>query len=507
MHDDINGTIEINTIYNSAENNGHIEMTNIGDSINLTNSKSLIINVYDGFMLPLPQAGEVRTFDLFVENGGTLTLNEEGNVINAYNSGGDPNPFVEWSFNHETGVLTQTLIKNPDEVLDKVVNNPVQSQNIQNLSVETKQDILNIAANEGGAAANEALERFSNSDAVAIASAPTNLAVQDATQTVSNRASNISQPLQFIAPSTSEVTTNSLANTSGVSSGDEVYKYGAWISPFYGVNTQKSRAGQPGYKSSYYGGVLGVDSLIDDKTALGIAFSYIKTDIKHRDQNNGDKTKVNTFVLSGYGTYELSKEWFIQGVASVARSRVKNRELRREFGATRIAAADYNLTSWGAEILAGYNHKLTSNILLTPLFGFEYNRANKFSYRESGTNLQNLAVKGKAKNQLEAIVGAKIASVYDLEVKKEALTLLPEVHGNIRYGIIDPKLNIDIRQDGVNGALLVPRTAKQVRTVFNIGGSVTAKQNEKWEYLIGYDVRLADKYAAHQGTLKIRLNF
>lgn len=95
MHDDINGTIEINTIYNSAENNGHIEMTNIGDSINLTNSKSLIINVYDGFMLPLPQAGEVRTFDLFVENGGTLTLNEEGNVINAYNSGGDPNPFVE----------------------------------------------------------------------------------------------------------------------------------------------------------------------------------------------------------------------------------------------------------------------------------------------------------------------------------------------------------------------------------------------------------------------------
>ncbi len=496
VHDDPNGTITINTTFD-GESAGHIEMTQAGDSINLTNSKNLVINITDAPMTPLPEAGQTREVDMFVENGGTLTLNDEFTINNN-------NEFVNWTFDTDTGVLSQKLVDNPVEVLQQVVNNPAQTANLANLTPETATEILNIAANQGGGAASEAIERLTNSDAVAVATAPVNLAVQDATNVVSNRAERISQPLQFIAPIS---VSSSDPNIIGVSAGDEIHKYGAWVSPFYGTSRQKSRSGQPGYKSSYYGGVVGVDSLINDRTALGLAFSYIKTDIKHRDQNSGDRTKADSFILSGYGTYEITKEWFVQSVATIGRSKIKNREIRTEFGATNIASAYYNITSWGAELLTGYNQKVTKNMMVSPLFGLEFNRINGFSYRETGTNTQNLRVKHKAKNQLEAIIGARISGVHAFDIKQKHVTFVPEVHGNVRYGLINNKLSVDIRQDGVNTPALVRRTAKQVRLVYNVGGSITAKHNDKWEYSIGYDARLADKYIAHQGTLKLRVNF
>ena len=324
------------------------------------------------------------------------------------------------------------------------------------------------------------------------------------TQAVSKRAEKISQPLQFITPI---AVSSSDSRISGVAAGDAVAKYGAWVSPFCGISSQNSRGGQPGYKSSYYGGVFGFDSLINDETALGLALSYIKTDIKHKDKNAGDKTKADSFIVSAYGTYEITKEWFVQSVATFGHSKIKNREIRTEFGATNIAAADYNATSWGAEILTGYNQKIRDNVMFTLLFGLEFNRANGINYKETGTNTQNLAINRGSTNQLEAILGARISAVHAMDIYQKYVTFLPEIHGNARYGLLNNKLDIDIRQDGVSGPSLVPRTAKQARMVYNVGGSITAKYNDQWEYAIGYDARLADKYVAHQGTLNLRLNF
>ena len=253
--------------------------------------------------------------------------------------------------------------------------------------------------------------------------------------------------------------------------------------------------------------LFGFDSLINDETALGLALSYIKTDIKHKDKNAGDKTKADSFIVSAYGTYEITKEWFVQSVATFGHSKIKNREIRTEFGATNIAAADYNATSWGAEILTGYNQKIRDNVMFTPLFGLEFNRANGINYKETGTNTQNLAINRGSTNQLEAILGARISAVHAMDIYQKYVTFLPEIHGNARYGLLNNKLDIDIRQDGVSGPSLVPRTAKQARMVYNVGGSITAKYNDQWEYAIGYDARLADKYVAHQGTLNLRLNF
>ena len=501
VHDDAAGDIMINTTYDSNDTSGHIAMTKSGDSIDFTNSSGLIVNITDALGTAQPTAGETRSFDLFVENGGALTLKgSDDTTINAFTAANEENKFVDWAFDSKTGILSETLKPNALDTLNDIVDN----ENLDNLTPETQTEILNIAANQGGATASDAIERLTNSDAVAIASAPVTLAIQDATQVVSNRAEKISQPLQFITPI---AVSSSDSRISGVAAGDAVAKYGAWVSPFCGISSQNSRGGQPGYKSSYYGGVVGFDSLINDETALGLALSYIKTDIKHKDKNAGDKTKADSFIVSAYGTYEITKEWFVQSVATFGHSKIKNREIRTEFGAANIAAADYNATSWGAEILTGYNQKIRDNVMFTPLFGLEFNRANGINYKETGTNTQNLAINRGSTNQLEAILGARISAVHAMDIYQKYVTFLPEIHGNARYGLLNNKLDIDIRQDGVSGPSLVPRTAKQARMVYNVGGSITAKYNNQWEYAIGYDARLADKYIAHQGTLKLRLNF
>ena len=501
VHDNSTKPVTINTVFDGI-NGGHIELTNGGNTpLDLTNSSGLIINLIDAPGTKLPLVGKIRVLDLFVENDNVLKLKDATDTkINAFTANNKVNRFVDWTFDPLTGILSGERNDEVEEVIVEVVNNP----NAGNLTPETTDEIINIVLSQGVVAASEAVERLTNSDAVALAISPVNLVIQDATQVVSQRAEKVSQPLQFISPIE---TASSDSRVSGVAAGDIANKYGAWVSPFYGVSSQGSRSGQPGFKSSYYGGVVGFDSLINDDTALGLALSYIKTDIKHKNLNSSDRTKADSFIVSGYGTYEITKEWFVQSVATFGHSKIKNREIRTEFGATNIAAANYNATSWGVEILTGYNQKIRENVMLTPLFGLEFNRANGINYKETGTNTQNLAIKRGSTNRLEAILGARVSAVHNMNIIQKDVTFLPEIHGNIRYGLLNKKLNIDIRQDGVAGPSLIPRTAKQTRIVYNVGSSITAKYNDQWEYAIGYDARLADKYVAHQGTLKLRLNF
>ena len=142
-------------------------------------------------------------------------------------------------------------------------------------------------------------------------------------------------------------------------------------------------------------------------------------------------------------------------------------------------------------------------MLFTPTAGFEYNRMNQIKYQETGTVTQNLLVTRKAVNRVEAIIGARLSTSYEY---KDWL-IIPEMQGNIRHDLNGKKLNVDIRQVGVDGPTLIPRTSRVSRTIGNLGVAISARNNDRMEYGIEYDARLAEKYIGHQGTLKVRMNF
>tara|TARA_B110000503_G_scaffold108265_1_gene161937 strand:- start:1797 stop:4361 length:2565 start_codon:yes stop_codon:yes gene_type:complete len=476
--------ITINTVFD-GKNAGHIEL--IDGELNLGKS-NLVFNIKDSPNTPIPKAGETREVQIFDTNQISFTPNQTKTPEIKWD-----NKYVKWSFDLKKGALSQVSVEKPEKILIESIDSAQRSnaEIILNSGGELGEELINIAANEGEAAAAETISRL-QPDVLALSTAPINMAIQDATQVISVRAEKLS--LQTLKPN----------NVSGIGAGEEVNKYGVWISPFYGISTQKLRNKTPGYKSTYSGGVIGFDHLINDRTAIGLAFSAIRTNIKHKNTNDGDKTTANSYILSGYGTYELTPEWFIQSVASVGQSSIKNKELRKELGRTSIAKASYNSTYWGTEILTGYNKTFSEKLIFTPLFGIEYNRLNGINYTEKGTNLQNFTVKRKNINKLETILGLRVTTLYTLE---NGISIVPELHGNVRYNMFNNKVNIDIKQNGVNSTSLIPTSTKQVRAVYNAGIGLNICAGEQLDYAIGYDLRLADKYIGHQGTFKVRLNF
>jgi len=489
VKNDVAGKITINTLLSlSGEDKiiGHFEQPS-GKFDMVTNVNGITINLTEA-QVPLPLEGEPENYDLFVEEveGGTFTLSDNGNVtLNP-----PQNRFVVWS--HADGILTRTLVDNPEEVLEEETDN---NENLPLITPELITELTNIAASDGGEAASNALDRLANADALALATTPVGRAYENATQSISDRAGGfVALPI---------VIDEASAGISGVTAGDTALRHGSWVSPFYGHTIQRVRGTTPGYRAGYYGAVIGADTLLNDNITVGIAFSAIKTDVKHKHLNTGDKTKANTYVGSLYGVYQISDKWFVQGVASISRSKIRNREIRREFARTAIASANYTADAWGSEILVGYNHKIGRGVLLTPTFGFEYNRMNSIKYKETGTVNQNLLVKRQVVDRIEAILGAKISGAYAYN----DWLFVPEVHGNVRYDVKGKSLKVDIRQEGSTGPSLIPRTSKVSRTIVNLGVGVNTKSNDMMEYGISYDVRLANKYVGQQGTLKIKMNF
>jgi outer membrane autotransporter protein len=352
-----------------------------------------------------------------------------------------------WSYSN--GVLTR--IPKSDEEIEQELQN-IAAQNTPKINPTTTESIAVISNpnNQADAAAIfnnlvtiavtspstlvEAVDRLQS--VIAEASESTFVAVQSAIQTISNRISSVSLP-SFQLASRGGV---------GVAAGDSMEsKYGFWFSPSYMTAVKKAKGSSPGYKSKAFGTTLGFDTLINEDKTVGIAFSYSNNIMNHTDSNAGDKSKTKSFSFAVYGMQELNDQWFLQGVALVGKNRVHNKEIRIIPNGSEIAEAKYTSTSYGLESLIGYNKKIKDNVMLTLMTGLEFNRLSKTKYKESGTTNQNLLIRKKADDKLDAVIGARVA--YNTIVND--INFIPEMHGFIRYDLINKNVGVAVELEGL----------------------------------------------------------
>ena len=150
-----------------------------------------------------------------------------------------------------------------------------------------------------------------------------------------------------------------------VAAGEDNTIYGAWVSSFYNNTTQKSLKGNAGFKSSSYGATIGFDTQANSDLTVGLAGTYAKTDMKHKNFKSGDKTKADTFLFSIYAIQQLTNECFLQGHTSFSTSSIKNTEKRNTSTVNEKAKGNFDTTSYTAELMAGYNHVI-DNAVITP---------------------------------------------------------------------------------------------------------------------------------------------
>lgn len=282
---------------------------------------------------------------------------------------------------------------------------------------------------------------------------------------------------------------------------------GAWVMPYYSQATQDQdkKDNSIGYTSKSFGGVLGFDTLFNENLTIGAAVNVANTDMKFKGYKD-EKTKIGTFGVSLYGSQQLDKDFFVQAVASFSSSKIDSNDVRKvstkvHASGKETAKASYDSTSFGGEVLFGYNAKLADSVSLTPTAGIRYTRFNDAEHKETGTTHQNKIFAKKEANIVEAVIGARIATTIDTD----GIAITPELHGSVSHKLSGKSGKVDARLDGMTDPF-VTRAEKGGKTSYNVGVAIAAKAGVM-EYGAGYDAYLANKYVAHQGTLKVRVNF
>ena len=453
---------------------------------NLANS--VRVQITDNAPLPVT----AQTFDLVtLANGGTATNLTKGSIIQP-----TTNRFVKWTLTGNNKIVREN---NAEQTLVSILG----KLNDAELLADAK--LYGNANNKGDAMAytselsqmtdariQESLERLTEQNAVHATAV-----VGQTTTTVNN---SINNRIALLTNHPTPGIQTASVGTSGVAAGDENTKFGAWISPFYATMTQKEQGSRAGYKTQASGGSIGFDAEVNADMTLGLAGSFVKTDVKHKNFKSGDKTKLDTFMFSIYGIQQLTEAWFLQGHASFASSKVKNTEKRITLTGSQNATGSFDTTAYSAEVLAGYNVAM-NDAVVTPIAGASFTRVNDGGYKETGTTNQNLTISRKASNKVEVVAGLRAQMTSHMD----GIDLTPEFHGFVRHDLVGKSSKVTASHGGLVGQL-TPKTAKIQKTTFNAGVGVNAVSG-MYEYGAGYDLFLANKLIGHQGTLKVRVNF
>ncbi|WP_341763724.1 autotransporter outer membrane beta-barrel domain-containing protein [Candidatus Tisiphia endosymbiont of Beris chalybata] len=294
--------------------------------------------------------------------------------------------------------------------------------------------------------------------------------------------------------------------TAGIGAGDEdgptKAKPGAWAIPIYSHAHQKQKyVSKPSYTVKTLGGIGGLDVALNNNLTLGAAISVINSEVKYKNLKAGDKMSTKTIMLSVYGAHKLTKQLFVEGVASCGSTQIRNRERRQFSFGEQIAKANYGSLAYGGEVLMGYNAVFHNSVLLTPLAGVSYIKSEDEAHTETGTTFANKTIAACNSSRTDGVVGARVSTSMNMA---NNMIVVPEAHAILSHYVGGKAGKFIATLHGAPKPF--SRVNDVVKTIYNLGVSVSSKSNNI-EYGLGYDAHLANKYAAHQGSLKVRLNF
>ncbi|KAE9658338.1 autotransporter domain-containing protein [Pseudomonas sp. PB105] len=192
---------------------------------------------------------------------------------------------------------------------------------------------------------------------------------------------------------------------SGLSSGDVLAEQGVWLQALSSDANQDSRHGIDGYDANTNGIAVGADGKLNTETTVGLAYSYLTSDVK---SDLGSKTDVSGHALTLYGNWARDN-FFVDTSLMYGWN---DNESKRYIAGTR-AKANYDSEIFGINALAGYTFQLDKQWLLEPQIGARYANVSIDSYREKGSSAA-LNVGKQRYETGEMGLGARLAAAFDV---------------------------------------------------------------------------------------------
>ena len=298
---------------------------------------------------------------------------------------------------------------------------------------------------------------------------------------------------------------SSPATVTGVASGDEdgLYRSGVWVQGFGSQAIQKLAKNRPGYKSTSIGGVIGVDTLVNDYFRVGVAGIHADSNVKMRDYKRGDKVNAKSWMMSIYGVYEINQNLYTRAIATFGNTNVTTNENKpiAVIGATgTISTGEYTSQSYSVDSAVGYRHNLSENVAIIPEVGLRANLFIDGGYTEIGGVSNRIITKKSGANYL-AIVGATVSS--NLMLGEAEFS--PSLHARIMQDIGGRSPEVTSK---INGSFVAQTTKNKAisKTSFQTGFDLSTRYG-MMEYGVGYDANISKKFISHSGALKVRINF
>jgi outer membrane autotransporter protein len=352
------------------------------------------------------------------------------------------------------------------------------------------------AANAIKPLANTLMSRLSENDPVfrSFASASSDAELARLSETLSP---DVSRGVIHAATSGQNLVSNVITNRSssarnGLSSGDVLAEKGVWLQALSSDADQDSRKGVEGYDANSHGIAVGADGQLNADTTLGLAYSYLDSDVK---SSTGNKTDVTGHALTLYGDW-THDNFFVD--ASLMYGWNDN-ESKRYVAGTR-AKGDYDSEIFGVNALAGYSLRLDRHLLLEPQIGARYANVMIDSYREKGSSAA-LNVASQRYEVGELGIGARLAAAFDLGRG----SLEPEARVMAWHDFIADKANTT-STFVLGGTPFTTSGASPVRDSYETSLGVTYRVGA-WSLGGSYNYLTKTDFSADTFTAKVRYDF
>jgi outer membrane autotransporter protein len=278
----------------------------------------------------------------------------------------------------------------------------------------------------------------------------------------------------------------------GASAGDAFVERGLWIKALNSNAKQDERAGIAGFDADSNGIAIGADGKLNDQLTLGLAYSYLNSDI---DSDNGNQTEIDGHAITLYSGYEQDA-WFLDSSLTVG---LNHNDSTRYIAGTK-AQGDYDSQLFGLNVLGGYGFQLDNGVLLEPRAAARYGRVDIDSYGEKGS-IAALDVGSQRYEVAELGAGLRVAG--NLPLGKG--TLQPEAKVMVYHDFAADQVSSDA-SFVFGGSSFVANGATPARTRYEAGVGLEYKLAAT-TFGVSYDYSGKQDFNADTFQAKVRYDF
>ncbi|MBR6729784.1 MAG: autotransporter outer membrane beta-barrel domain-containing protein [Alphaproteobacteria bacterium] len=266
----------------------------------------------------------------------------------------------------------------------------------------------------------------------------------------------------------------------GHSGGDTDPRAKVYIKGLY--DRTKSSMGE-GFRARSKGAVLGVQSEVTEALTLGVGYATSQTTAK--EDLRRTEVDTNTGFISAH--YQPNA-WWVSGLATFSRGEYEEeKQILSSMG-----KATYDVDSWGAQVMTGYDIKL-ENAIITPEVGMRYLSVKQEGY----TDTLGTTVSGTRSDYLTALVGVK--GTWDMGA------IRPTAGVTVGYDIISD--DVSALNTLANGASYTVNGEALDRLSTGVSLGVEAGLGERTTLKLEYSGTFRKEYADHSGMLKLEMKF